>query len=42
MPDRWSLRCAPRSPMRDLMHRLRVGMIGALIIIILFVGIACA
>lgn len=43
MHDRWTLRRAPQSPLCDLMHRLRVGMIGALIIIILFIvaGIAC-
>lgn len=43
MHDRWSLRRAPQSPLCDMLHRLRVGMIGALIIIILFIvaGIAC-
>lgn len=42
MHDRLTLRRAPQSPLCDLMHRLRVGMIGALIIIVIFVGIACA
>lgn len=42
MPDRWTLRRAPQSPLCDLMHRLRIGLIGTLIIIIIFVGIACA